>query len=77
MAPPFAFTKGCPVMKIPARGGALHRFGHLLYDQVVDPQQAHPLEDPALEAQMIDLLVALMKASEAPPEQFERLGLSA
>ncbi len=75
MAPPFVFTKGCPVMKIPARGGAWHRFGNLLYDQEADPAQQHPLSDIALEVRMIEHLVSLMRKSDAPVEQFERLGL--
>ncbi len=75
MAPPFDFTKGCPVMKIAARGGAWHRFGNLLYDQEADPGQQHPLSDIALEARMIELLVSLMRKNDAPLEQFERLGL--
>jgi hypothetical protein len=35
-----------------------------------------PLDDPEVEARMVELLVALMKANDAPPEQFERLGLA-
>ncbi|RME53249.1 MAG: sulfatase, partial [Caldilineae bacterium] len=54
-----------------------HEYGHLLYDLQEDYVQEHPLQDEALEARMIDLMVRLMQASDAPPEQFERLGLLA
>ncbi len=79
MVAPFDFTKGCPVMKIPARGSGwtdMHRFGTLLFDLQDDPKQEHPIDDPKLEARMIRLMVDLMKANNAPAEQFERLGLT-
>ncbi len=76
---PFAFTKNCPVMKIPGRAGHVaptaHALGHLLYDLQGDPAQENPLADPALERRMIGLMTGLMQASEAPPEQYIRLGL--
>ena len=48
-----------------------------LYDLVADPGQAAPLADPAREAAMVAAMTALMRAVEAPPEAFERLGLAA
>ena len=75
---PFSFTRGLPLLKIPALGqrrGA--GWGTLLFDLADDPQQEHPLDAPDIEAQMIDHLVRLMRACDAPPEQFERLGLEA
>lgn len=79
LAEPFSFTKGCRTMKIGGRTDGwrdMHRFGTLLFDLETDPQQEQPLHDPDIEARMIALLVKLMKANDAPPEQFERLGLS-
>ncbi|MGC9467476.1 MAG: sulfatase [Anaerolineae bacterium] len=77
LAEPFSFTKGCPTMKIPAQGsGGLHRFGTLLFDLQADPKQEHPLDDPETEARMERLLASLMRAADAPPEQFDRLGLT-
>jgi hypothetical protein len=79
LAEPFDFTKGCPVMRIPARGSGwrdMHRFGTLLFDLAQDPKQEHPIEDPEVEARMVALMVDLMQANDAPPEQFERLGLA-
>ncbi|MHB9034951.1 MAG: sulfatase, partial [Anaerolineae bacterium] len=77
MAEPFSFTKGCPVMRIPGRSwlNAGKQFGHLLYDLASDPLQEHPLTDPALESRMIEMLVAEMRRNDAPPEQYQRLGL--
>lgn len=74
----FSFTKGAPVMRMPGwtmRGPS--EFGTLLYDLQTDPGQTAPLRDAALEMRMAGLLVELMRANEAPPSQFERLGLPA
>lgn len=54
----------------------LNQFGHLLFDLQNDPQQLHPIDDDAIEARMIALLIQLMKDNDAPPEQFQRLGLA-
>jgi hypothetical protein len=81
LSEPFGFTKGCRLLKIPAgrkRGGEHpDRFKTLLYDVKNDPYQTAPIQDAAAEKQMIAHLVRLLKECEAPPEQFERLGLSA
>ncbi|EFJ6762061.1 TPA: sulfatase, partial [Escherichia coli] len=53
-----------------------NQFGHLLFDLQNDPQQLHPIDDDAIEARMIALLIQLMKDNDAPPEQFQRLGLA-
>lgn len=77
MAEPFPFTKGCPVMKIPGRDrwAGLEEFGALLFDIDEDPKQEQPLDDPAVEKRMVELLLDLMKRNDAPREQVERLGL--
>jgi arylsulfatase A-like enzyme len=76
IAPPFEFTKGVPVMRIPAPpAGNPAAYGTLLYDLVEDPDQKRPLDDPDLELRMAGLLVDAMRRSEAPAEQYERLGL--
>ncbi len=78
MSPPLSFTRGCPVMKIPAQGWAALRGEVLhtrLWDVQNDPQQAQPLVDPEIERRMIGHLNRLMQECDAPPEQFERLGL--
>jgi len=50
-------------------------FRTVLYDMQEDPQQLRPLDAPAIEAMMKDLLVRLMRQNDAPEEQFVRLGL--
>jgi arylsulfatase A-like enzyme len=76
LAAPFDFTKGCQTMKIPSKGRFdIRQFGTLLYDLEEDPHQEQSLEDKALAARLGAQMVELMKAYEAPSEQFERLGL--
>jgi arylsulfatase A-like enzyme len=76
MAEAFSFTKGCPLLRIPKPASATyHRQGNLLYDTEADPQQEKPLSDPELEKRMTDLMVRLMRETEAPEEQYRRLGL--
>ncbi|MCX7011340.1 MAG: sulfatase [Candidatus Sumerlaeota bacterium] len=76
LAEPFTFTKGCRTVKIRAfsRPGR-ERFPSALYDLEADPGQEHPITDATIERRMIDHLVRLMKENDAPPEQFQRLGL--
>ena len=50
-------------------------FGTLLFDLQSDPQQEHPMDDPAVEARMAAHLIQLMQLCDAPAEQFARLGL--
>lgn len=73
---PFPFSKGCRTLRIEGRAWVkASEFGNLLFDLEADPNQQHPRQDPAVERRMADLLVGLMRANDAPPEQFERLGL--
>lgn len=75
---PFGFTKGVPTLRTPGRS-LLNPFLHgtLLFDLEGDPEQLDPLVDDEAELRMASLLVELMRASEAPPSQYERLGLPA
>lgn len=76
LAQPFKFTKGLKTLRTPAavwKGERL--FETLLWDVQADPKQEHPLADASIEAVMIGHLLRLMKENDAPPEQFERLGL--
>ncbi|MFB9275484.1 sulfatase-like hydrolase/transferase [Cohnella cellulosilytica] len=76
LAEPFAFTKGVRTLKVKADSFVpAHRMGTLLYDIDADPQQLRPLEDEAAELLMERHLIELMEASDAPAEQYERLGL--
>ena len=79
MAPPFPFTKGCPVMKIPAKVWSGARTGvneTLLWNVQADPAQKESLQNADVEAQMITHLTRLMHECDAPNEQYERLGLA-
>jgi hypothetical protein len=89
LAEPFSFTKGCPLLKVPAYEAPwdasapvhrivvdAHQLGTLLFDLEQDPQQEHPIQDRDVEGKMIDHLVRLMVENDAPPEQFLRLGVS-
>jgi arylsulfatase A-like enzyme len=76
LAEPFDFTKGCRTMKIATKEWWEQQpFETLLFDLAEDPGQEHPIKDAAVEKRMIELMVALMRKNDAPPEQFERLGL--
>ena len=76
LAEPFSFTKGCRTMRIPAGSTAnAHDPRHMLFDLAEDPDQEHPIQDAAVEATMVDHMVRLMRESDAPPEQFRRMGL--
>ena len=52
-----------------------HEFGTLLFDLENDYEQRTALEDEEIEALMKKSLVQEMEKVEAPPEQYERLGL--
>ncbi len=76
--PSFQFTKGCPTMRIDCRGnwgGSQLKWGTQLFDLAADPQQLHPIRDAAVEAVLCAQMVEIMKANDAPPEQYVRLGL--
>jgi arylsulfatase A-like enzyme len=76
LAEPFSFTKGCRTMKVAARSWRdMHQFGTLLFDLESDPKQENPIRDPAIEQMMVTHLIRLVKDNDAPPDQFERLGL--
>lgn len=85
---PFGFTKGCPVLKVPTlpkypgRGrflepGFLQDTDTVLYDLEADPGQMHPIRDEEVERQLTNLMLELMRDTEAPPETYVRLALDA
>ena len=73
----FPFSKGMPVPKIPVLTRAINPYQSkdLLFNLKEDPAQDHPVEDPALKAQMLKKMAELMKENDAPEEQFVRMGL--
>ncbi|MCA2226191.1 sulfatase [Nonomuraea aurantiaca] len=76
-AEPFTFTKGVRTMRIPASPSWMNPWQHgtLLFDLHNDPAQEAPIADDDVELRMIELLRRLMVETDAPPSQFERLGL--
>lgn len=77
---PFSFTKGCPVLAIPATeewGGvaSCYRYGDVLYDLEHDRKEEHPLDNPDKEAELASAMAQLMRENDAPEEQFVRMGL--
>lgn len=73
---PFSFTRGLKTMKIKVDHSVNHhKFGTMLFDTQVDPVQTVALNEPDIEQRMIYEMVRIMKESDAPSEQFERLGL--
>ena len=77
MAEPFEFTKGLRTMRIQGRPWRNpHEFGTLLFDLESDPKQENPIQDEEIEGRMVAHMVRLMQWNDAPPEQYERLGLA-
>ena len=82
-----SFTKGSPVLKVPVierspmfdnyGPGALLENETRLYDLAIDPGQNSPLPSHEAEDAMIGLMRDLMRANDAPPEAFARVGLEA
>ncbi|MFI6348342.1 sulfatase [Streptomyces sp. NPDC050560] len=78
LAGPLPFTKGAPVLRLTGHAwGNPHAFGTMLFDLDSDPGQRAPLLDDTVELRMTTLLTELMRAADAPAEQFTRLGLPA
>ena len=79
----FSFTKEAPVLKVPAfasakrspRQGGFSDTQTCLYDLRSDPQQLHPFRDAAIEADLKALILAEMRAHEAPEELYKRFDL--
>ncbi|WP_314612771.1 sulfatase [Streptomyces stackebrandtii] len=78
LAEPFGFTKGIRTLRTPGRS-LLNPYQHgtLLFDLQSDPEQQAPLIDDEAELRMASLLVGRLRESDAPPSQYERLGLPA
>ncbi|MXJ83834.1 sulfatase [Klebsiella michiganensis] len=76
--PPFRFTKGCPVMKVPAESvmtrGA-DRFGHRLYDLQSDPTQQTQCRDQQAARRLREQMICMMQENDAPGELYARYGL--
>ena len=79
----FSFTKEAPVLKLPAfasakrspRQGGFSDTQTCLYDLQSDPQQLRPFRDATIEAELRKLILAEMRAHEAPEELYKRFDL--
>ncbi|MGI9302066.1 MAG: sulfatase [Gammaproteobacteria bacterium] len=88
LAPPFGFSKGVPLLRIPTQPkrhpaagqflapGFMQDADTVLYDLESDPMQNTPIQAPAVEARLEQLMAQLMRETEAPSEAFSRLALS-
>ncbi len=73
---PFSFTKGVKTLKIPTSFAINpYWYGDLLFDLEKDPEQNSPFRDYKVESNLVNEMVSLMKANDAPEEQYERLGI--
>lgn len=70
------FTKNCGLMRIPGTGtGSKPQTNEtFLFDLKQDYEQMHPIQDRQAEEHMIELMLRLMTESDAPEEQYIRLG---
>ncbi len=89
LSPPFGFSKGVPLLKIPSRplnhptaaqflhGDFIQDADTVLYDLQNDPLQSAPIQAPDVEAKLAKLMQDIMRDTDAPPEAFIRLALGA
>ena len=87
LSPPFDFTKRVPLLKVPGhtklpmyRDHGMSFFQDtetVIFDTQNDPEQQAPVSSPAVEARLVEQMLALMLANDAPPEAYVRLGLGA
>ena len=82
LAQPFSFTQGLRTMKIPVEqvtnvNGQISdaTYQSYLFDLEQDPEQQHPLSDPEVLKVYTGVLCEMMRLSDAPVEQYQRLGL--
>ncbi len=82
--PGFGFTKGMPLLKLPAlpgamrppmQGGGFDDTDTVLYDLQADPGQTAPVDDPETEARFCKAIAAEMARHEAPEELYDRFAL--
>lgn len=80
LADAFDFTKGCKTMKLDLSGDNnpnlnVFRYGSRLYDLSEDPGQTNLVDNPEQELLMIREMASLMRANDAPKEQYQRVGI--
>ena len=80
LAPPFKFTSGVPVLRVPSPPksplyGVQIDTETRLFDLETDPAQLHQIEAPEVEGRLVEQMVALMNATDAPKELYGRFDL--
>lgn len=83
--PPFDFTQSVPVMKVPVipespffqrhGAGVLIDCHTRLFDLQTDPNQTAPIDDPKVEGRLVQRMVEIMRANDAPKELYKRFEL--
>lgn len=71
--PGFSFTKGCPVLRVPANPWAdidYNEYGDMLFDLKEDPQQMNPINNSEIAQHMCRLLSLELKRNDAPEEAY-------
>ncbi len=88
LVPPFDFTKGVPVLKVPPQVtpdnlasamDGIFTFQDAetrLYDTASDPAQRHPVEDAAVTERLCAAMAGEFARHDAPPALYARLGLA-
>lgn len=76
LSAPFNFTKGIPLLRVPGTGAhACSNLETMLFDLEKDPGEEAPYRDQNVEAVLLEDMRAILKANDAPKDQFVRLGL--
>ncbi len=85
MAPPFRFTKGMPLMRVPLGEGNPYYYNQgpavlqdtetVMYDLQLDPQQQAPAQNKDVAARLDRKMLQIMRELDAPQEMIERIGL--
>ena len=72
----FGFTNGAKILKTFGElESSLYRFGNKLFNRKNDPFQENNIDDIEIEEKAAEIMRELMLESEAPDEQYERIGL--
>ena len=77
LAEPFDFTKGCKLLTIPNPPLSTNaiQFGTKLFNVKNDPGELHEIDEPETEIWLARAMAKMMRENDAPPEQFERMGI--
>lgn len=82
--PPFDFSKGVPVLKIPAlpdakrspRQGGFSDCETVLHNFIDDPRQLSPIRNSDVETRLCDAIAAEMAGHDAPSELYTRWAIT-